>query len=100
MPLYLNLSNVHRSGYLTFHIFIVLSYEPEARVCPSGENATLYTSPLCPVRVRITDPSDTLHSFIVLSPEPEARVCPSGENATLYTSPLCPVRVRITDPSD
>gem|GEM_PF-6113664 len=70
---------------------MVLSALPEAKILPSGLNATLVTEPLCPVRVEITLSVDRFHSLMVLSSLPEAKVLPSGLNATLLTEPLCKI---------
>ena len=57
----------------TSHSFTVSSVDPEARVVPSGENATELTPRVCPSRVAIFVRVATSHSFTVAS---------SGENAT------------------
>src|SRR5882724_6213373 len=57
----------------------------DARVRPSGENATLRTQDLCPLNVRKSLPLAISQSLIgllsSLSPYPAARVRPSGEKA-------------------
>ena len=62
---------------------MVWSEDPEARVRPSGDHATLKTVPECPVSVRRTLPVEVSQSLMVLSHDPEARVRPSGAHATL-----------------
>src|SRR4051812_26025096 len=68
---------------------------PEARVLPSGLNATLRTRSMWPRRgwlIWLEVGTPPLHNMIVLSSLPEARVLPSGLNATLHTVPLSAVR--------
>jgi len=60
------------------HSLSVPSSEPEARIFPSGLNATDKTMSVWPSRVRTSLPVATSHSLIVLSVEPEARSRPSG----------------------
>ena len=69
----------------TLHTPIVQSEDPEAKYSPFGENTTLLTPHVCPVRVLIRSPLDTLHTPIVLSGDPEAKYSPFGENTTLKT---------------
>ena len=57
--------------------------EPEARVFPSGLQATLKTASVCPCKVASSLPVAASQSFTVWSQEPEARVFPSGLHATL-----------------
>jgi len=78
---------------------MVLSSLPDASKRPSGENDTLSTQFVCPVRVRTNEPSDTRHNLMVLSTLPDASKLPSGENDTLKTVPVCPVSVRTSKPS-
>src|SRR6476661_6054950 len=66
---------------------------PEASRVPSGENATVYTFPVCPRRVVSSCPVAASQSLIVWSCEPVARMAPSGEKATAATQPSCPSRV-------
>src|ERR1044071_10431727 len=80
----------------TSHSFTVLSSLPEARVRPSGENATDLRGSACPLSVMISVWLCTSHSFTVLSALAEARVRPSGEKATDHTPALCPSRVLIS----
>ncbi len=40
---------------------------PEASICPSGENATLFTHNACPFSVRSSSPSCTRHTSTVQS---------------------------------
>ena len=67
------------------HTFTVRSSLAEAMRWPSGLNATLLTSPVCPLRVRTSWPVAASHTFTVLSWLAEARRLPSGLNATLLT---------------
>ena len=71
----------------------VPSSDPEARVAPSGENATEFTAPVCPSSVATPVRVATSHSLSVPPSDPEARVAPSGENATEFTAPECPSSV-------
>src|SRR5437763_614887 len=87
--------SIHESS-LTAHSRTVLSQLAEARVLPSGLNATLDTKSVWPVR---GGPRDVAvwgllmsHSRTVRSKLAEARVLPSGLNATLDTSSVWPVR--------
>ena len=80
-----------RSPLDTLHIAIVLSKSPDAKYFPLGENATLATLDLCPLKVLMRSPLYTFHSPIlnflqipkVLSENPDAKYSPFGENATL-----------------
>src|SRR5262245_40829570 len=75
---------------------------------PSGENATLRTASVCPLRVRVSCPVCASHTFtsqgvycLLFSshlPLPEAIRLPSAENATHKTWPVCPLRVRASCP--
>jgi hypothetical protein len=67
---------------------MVLSPLPDASKRPSGENDTLKTVFVCPVRVRTNEPSETRHNLMVPSLLPDASKLPSGENDTLKTA-LC-----------
>ena len=69
----------------------------EAIRLPSGLNATLKISPVCPLSVRISRPLGMSHSFTVRS-ELAARCLPSGLNATLLTPEACPLSVRVSFP--
>jgi len=60
--------------------------DPEAIQRPSGENATVYTKPVCASNRRISFPVCTSQSRTALSAPAEAIRRLSGENATLYTS--------------
>jgi hypothetical protein len=72
---------------------MVLSVLPEARILPSGLNATEVTEPAAPVRGwPMGLPVAASHSLIVPSALPEARSFPSGLNATELTEPAAPVR--------
>ena len=79
----------------------ILSYDPEARVAPSGENATEPTKDLCPSKVAILVCVAMSHSLTVLSSAPEARIVPSDENATEPTPFACSrvVMFRLVDTS-
>jgi len=91
-----------RSGagpdHATFHRRMVQSMLPEARVRPSGLNATLFTEAEWPIRVLTSLPLATSHSLIVLSTQPDAIVCPFGLNATLITLAEWPSKARISLP--
>ena len=78
-----------RSPLDTLHTPIVESQDPDAKYSPFGENTTLYTQCLWPVRVLTRSPLDTLHTSIVS--DPDAKYSPFGENTTLDTSSLWPV---------
>ena len=78
---------------------MVLSQLPDASKRPSGENDTLKTANVCPVRVRTNAPSETRLNLMVLSKLPDASKRPSGENDMLVTVFVCPVRVRTREPS-
>lgn len=52
-------------AYFTLQRSTVLQVLPEARVLPSGEKATLFTSARSPLRVRSSCPLTTSHSFTV-----------------------------------
>src|SRR5262249_59434720 len=65
----------------TPHSLVALSPPADARVFPSGLNATEPTSPLCPVSVSCSLPVLTSHSLISF-PLAAASVLPSGLNAT------------------
>ena len=72
-----------RSPLDNLHKLIVLSQDPEAKYSPFGENATLVTREVCPVRVLMSSQFNTLQRQIVLSLDPDAKYYPFGENATL-----------------
>src|SRR5205807_401440 len=69
----------------TSHSFTVPSLLAEARVLPSGAQATLITSERCPWRVRSSWPLAASQSFSVATSPPEASTAPSGAQATLFT---------------
>ena len=71
--------------------FTVPSSLAEASRLPSGLNATLMTSPVCPLRVRVSCPVPASHTFTVLSSLAEASRLPSGLNATLVTAVRVPL---------
>jgi hypothetical protein len=66
---------------------------------PSEENATEYTKPACPVKVRMTAPVDAFHSFAVASEDPVSTLVPSGLNATEFTAYACPVKMSEVAPA-
>jgi hypothetical protein len=68
---------------LASHIWIVLSYEPDAMCAPSDENVTEKTGPVwCWMGFMMAFPDLASHTWIVLSLEPDAMRAPSGENTT------------------
>ena len=67
-----------------FHILIVLSADPDAKSYLFGENATLFTEYICPMRVLMRSPLDILHISIFLE-YADAKSSPLGENAKLFT---------------
>ena len=62
------------------HSLRVLSAPPESRCLPSGEDATDWTEPEYPLKVRISRPLAASQSLSALPPD--NRRVPSGENAT------------------
>src|SRR5690349_2990828 len=77
------------------HNRTVSSMLPEAKVRPSGLNATPLTAPVWPCswpRGPGWAGSVRFHNRTVKSVLAEAKVCPSGLNTTLYTGPLWPRR--------
>ena len=78
-----------RSPLDTLHTLIVL--DPDAKYSPFGENTTLHTLSLWPMRVLMRSPLDTFHTSIVESSDPDAKYSPFGENTTLNTPPEWPV---------
>jgi hypothetical protein len=54
---------------------------PDAKYFPSGENETVFTTPLCPFSVFNSLFYSMLQIFTDLSQPPEAKYLPSGENA-------------------
>ena len=78
----------------TFHSRAVPSRDPDARVLPSGENATEETASPCPCRVTIFRCVLTFQSSIIPSYLPTTSVLPSGENTRFLpfaTLPSCNV---------
>ena len=69
------------------HTIIVLSQDPEAKYFPFGENATLLTLFLWPVKVLMHSPLKTLHNPILLNPDPDVKYLLFGENAMLFVTP-------------
>ena len=82
---------------LEIHTPTVLSSDPDAKYSPFGENTTLLTQSLWPVRVWMRSSLDTLHNPISLK-DPDAKYSPFGENTTLLTQSECPVKVLIRSP--
>jgi hypothetical protein len=77
----------------TSHSRIVLSALPEARRLPSGLNASLDTSSVCPWSgERRVWPVSTSHSLTVRSALPDAIVLPSGLKATADIRAVWPLR--------
>src|SRR6185312_14755436 len=74
------------------HSRTVLSQLPDAIRVPSGLNATLDTTPVCPVSGSPRGwPVSAFHSWTVPSALPLASRCPSGLYATLDTRSVWPV---------
>ena len=69
----------------------MLSYEADASVLPSGENAIALTYLLCVSSVCRCVPVAVCQSRTVISFE--ASVLPSGKNAITWTQQLCPLSV-------
>ena len=67
----------------TLHTRIVLSFDPDAKNSPSGENTTLQIMEDRPWRVFIRSPVYIFHTPIVESQDPDAKYSPFGENTTL-----------------
>jgi hypothetical protein len=63
----------------------VLSKPFDAKVFPSGANATQVTPPVCPRRDARSFPAATSQTLTDMSFEADASVFPSGENATERT---------------
>src|SRR5271155_4890001 len=63
----------------------VLSYDPDASVLPSGDNATVITPSEWPLSAQPSAPVVESQSLTVISYDPDASVLPSGENATAIT---------------
>ena len=59
-------------------------------VPPSGENATEFIAPVCPIGSPICAYVAISQRRTVSSHEPDTNVFPSGENATLITHSVCP----------
>src|SRR5262245_39660972 len=85
----------HFDGFSS-HILTVVS-PPLTTNLPSVLKATLYTSAVCPLRVKRALPDRVSHTFTV-SPLPLASSFPSALNDTLSTSLSCPLRVRNSFP--
>jgi hypothetical protein len=91
---------------------IVVSYDPETILVPSGENATDVIPALCASVSSLNSPNASARqaskrqfwprrgdfegsgapdsqTLIVLSPDPDTILVPSGENATDMITPLC-----------
>src|SRR5262249_33392788 len=70
----------------TSHRRMVWSQAPEARVLPSGVNASALTSPVCPSSRRICLPVSASQRVIAWSLiSPAARILPLGERAKALT---------------
>ena len=78
----------------TLHTPIDLSDNPDAKYSPFGENTTLFTQLVCPVKILICYPLNTFHIPIFLY-DPDVKNSPFGENLTLFTQSECPVSVLI-----
>merc|ERR1712232_1342500 len=74
-----------------FHSLMVLSRLPDTIWRLSPENATPYTSLVCPWKVRTELPVLRSHNRKVLSQEPDSPNCPSEDSTTSDTGSLCPV---------
>src|SRR5262249_12298758 len=72
----------------------VLSWLPDTKYLPSGENATELTASLCALMVRRHLPFATFQSRKVLSTLPDRTSLPSGENATEFTASTCPLKTQ------
>ena len=72
---------------------VVPSRLDDARVAPSGANATASIASRCPSREWRTVPEARSQTFTVQSSEPVASVLPSGANATHVTALVCRARV-------
>ena len=70
----------------TSHTRMVWSFEPEARLRPSGDQATDQMALVWPSRRAVLCPQTTSQRRMVLSFEPEARLRPSGDQATDQTA--------------
>jgi hypothetical protein len=88
------------STKLVFHFFTsssvsvrqsltVPSVVPDAKVLPSGENATDATSEACPLKVTCSLPVAAPRSFTVPSQLDEARVLVLGENTNDEMNVIC-----------
>ena len=69
-----------RSPLDTLHTMATLSLSPDAKYSPSGENATLLTGVVWPLRVLIHSQLDTFHTWIIWELRADAKYSPSGEN--------------------
>ena len=67
------------------HTPIVLSRDPDAKYCSSGENTMLFIPKECPVKVLMGYPFCIHHTRIVSSSDAEAKYFPLEENTTLVT---------------
>merc|ERR1719265_1593589 len=82
-----------------FQSLIVLSRLPDT-ICPlSPENATLFTSFVCPWKVRTDTPVFKSQRRIVLSHEPDKANWPSAERFTSCTVWPCPCSERRAYPT-
>src|SRR5204862_475955 len=64
---------------------------PVRRRLPSGDQHTLLTPLVCPLRVSASCPVAASHTTTVLSDEAEARRLPSGDQHTLLIWSVCPL---------
>jgi hypothetical protein len=67
----------------------VLSYAPEAKYFPSGENAIEVISSLCAWNAITSFKAATLQIFILLPKLQLAKYLPSAENTVPKMAPLC-----------
>jgi hypothetical protein len=88
----------HATPVVKSQSLTVISSDPDARVWPSGENATAQTIFEWPMSVQRVTPVVESQSLIILSSDPDARVSPSGENATALTSSEWPSSVLLVTP--
>ena len=73
------------SPVVTFHKPIVKSSDPDVKYSPFGENPTVQTISLWPLRLFMRSLVSIFHNPIVESQYPDAKYKPFGENTTLVT---------------
>src|ERR1700753_3010505 len=78
-----------------FHIWIVLSEEPEAIIAESNEMETEVTLSEWPEKALTTPPVCVSQSITILSLLPDAANFPSDEKQTEVTQSLCPKRTAV-----